>query len=216
LWSDLSPVDWLIRKMGQNLHMQTATWLVSRELTKAAGPWDTKMLADDDGEYFCRVLLASNGVRFVPEAKVYYRELGAASLSYIGFSSKKLDAQWASMKAHVRYLRSLEESERVRAACVQYLQNWMVFFFPERPDIFDEAAVLAKTLGGKLNAPIFSWKYAWIKAVFGVHAAKRVQVSLPRAKWAVITWWDGLLFRMENRDLAREQFVSASAEHTEH
>src|SRR4030095_8874403 len=28
LWCDLSPVEWLLRKMGQNLHMQTATWLV--------------------------------------------------------------------------------------------------------------------------------------------------------------------------------------------
>ena len=32
--------------------MQTATWLVSRELTEAAGPWDTRLLGDDDGEYF--------------------------------------------------------------------------------------------------------------------------------------------------------------------
>jgi glycosyltransferase involved in cell wall biosynthesis len=41
LWSDLSPKEWLLRKMGQNLYMQTATWLVSRELTIAAAPWET-------------------------------------------------------------------------------------------------------------------------------------------------------------------------------
>src|SRR5271165_944261 len=33
LCQDLSPVEWLLRKMGENLHMQTATWLTSRELT---------------------------------------------------------------------------------------------------------------------------------------------------------------------------------------
>ena len=65
LWCDLSPVEWLLRKLSQNLHMQTATWLVSRDLTDAAGPWDTRLLSDDDGEYFCRVILASNGTRFV-------------------------------------------------------------------------------------------------------------------------------------------------------
>ena len=53
--------------------MQTATWLVSRELAEAAGPWDTRLLGDDDGEFFCRVLLASEGTRFVKESKVYYR-----------------------------------------------------------------------------------------------------------------------------------------------
>ena len=44
LWCDLSPVEWLMRKMGQNLYMQTASWLVSRELTEAAGPWDTTVV----------------------------------------------------------------------------------------------------------------------------------------------------------------------------
>jgi len=202
LWADLSPADWLIRKMGQNLHMQTATWLVSRELTEAAGPWNTKLLGDDDGEYFCRVLLASNGVRFVPEAKVYYRAAGTTSLSYIGHSNKKLDAQWISMKAHIGYLQSLEESDRVRAACVQFLQNWMVFFYPSRKDIFEEASQMARDMGGQLRVPPMSWKYSWIKVIFGVHAAKRVQVLGPRLKWSVIRWWDKVLFRMENRDLA--------------
>ena len=73
LWQDLSPVDWLIKKMSENLHMQTATWLTSRELVEAAGPWDTRLLSDDDGEYFCRVLRASTGTHFVKEAKVFYR-----------------------------------------------------------------------------------------------------------------------------------------------
>ena len=53
LWADLPPVEWLIRKMAQNLHMQTATWLVSRELTEAAGPWNTRLL----GRRRWRVLL---------------------------------------------------------------------------------------------------------------------------------------------------------------
>src|SRR6266478_7961145 len=73
LWQDLSPVEWLLRKMGENLHMQNATWLVSREIAEAAGPWDTSLHYDQDGEYFARVLLASAGTRFVPEGRVFYR-----------------------------------------------------------------------------------------------------------------------------------------------
>ena len=73
LWQDLTPVEWLLRKMGDDQHMQTATWLTSRELAEAAGSWDTRLLSDDDAEYFCRVLLSSKGIHFVPEARVYYR-----------------------------------------------------------------------------------------------------------------------------------------------
>ena len=54
--------------MACNVHMQTDNWLVSRELTDAAGPWDAKLFRDNDGEYFCRIILESDGIRFIPEA----------------------------------------------------------------------------------------------------------------------------------------------------
>ena len=198
LWCDLPPVEWLIRKMGENLHMQTATWLVSREITETAGPWDTRLLGDDDGEYFCRVLLQSEGISFVPEAKVYYRATGSSSLSYIGRSGRKMEAQWRSMLLHMEYLRSLEDSPRVRAACVRYLQNWMPFFYPDRLDIFQQAHDMARNLGGKLVAPPLSWKYAWIRAVFGWDLARRAQVCLPKLKWSLVRSWDKTLHRIQS------------------
>ena len=202
LWCDLSPVEWLLRKMERNLHMQTATWLVSRHLTEAAGQWNTLLLGDDDGEYFCRVLLASDGVRFVPGAKVYYRQPGSNSLSYVGLSERKMLAQWTSMELHVDYIRSLEDSSRVRAACVKYLQNWFGAFYPERPDLIAKARELATELGGSLEEPRLSWKYSWIRSLLGWHVAKRVQVALPAAKWAVLRAWDRTLFRIGDRSSA--------------
>ena len=184
LWADLPPADWLVHKLGKNLHMQTATWLTSRALAEAAGPWNPAMWIDDDGEYFCRVLLQSRGVTFVPEAKVYYRMTDQHRLSLIGMSDRKKDAMLASMRAHVAALRSLEESERAGAACLQYLQNWLGAFYPERPDIVHALEELAGELGGTLTPPRLSWKYAWIKALMGWDAAKRAQQYLPylRAK----------------------------------
>lgn len=202
LWTDLSPTEWLVRKMGQDLFMQTACWLVSREVTEKAGPWDTRLLGDDDGEYFCRVLLASDEARFVPEAKVYYRASGPSSLSYIGHSDKKMVAQWRSMELHIEYIRSLEESERVRKACVNYLQNWLVFFYPSRPDLMKHAEEMARSLGGQLHVPRLSWKYYWIQALFGLSVAKRAQVALPRIRWSLQRSWDRTMFCLEGRKLA--------------
>jgi glycosyltransferase involved in cell wall biosynthesis len=199
LWHDLLPAEWLMRKMENNTYMQTATWLVSRELAEAAGPWDTRLLGDDDGEFFCRVLLASEGTRFVKDAKVYYRQAGAGSLSYVGFSNRKLEAQWISMKLHIKYLRSLQDDKRARAACVTYIQNWMPFFYPERLDIYREAEELARVLGEELKVPPLSWKYLWIAALFGRQRAKQAQVVLPRIKWSLIRRWDQALFEIEGR-----------------
>jgi glycosyltransferase involved in cell wall biosynthesis len=201
LWQDLSRAEWLMRKMEHNTYMQTATWLVSRELAIQAGPWDTRLLGDDDGEFFCRVLLASEGTRFVPDAKVYYRQAGTGSLSYIGFSNRKLEAQWISMKLHIKYLTSLQDDARARAACVTYIQNWMTFFYPERMDIFHEAEELAKNLDGKLIPPPLSWKYSWIDKLFGRRLAKRAQVLLPRIKWSLIRSWDKALFQLQGSKL---------------
>ena len=206
LWSDLVPRDWLVRKMGLNLYMQTATWLVSRELAVAAGPWDTRMLGDDDGEYFCRVLLASERVRFVPDAKVYYRTAGPGSLSYIGGSDRKREAQWLSMQLHMKYLLTLEESEETRAACVTFLQNWMIFFYPERPDVFKMANEKAKSLGGELRTPKPSWKYAWIQSIFGPRIAWMAQGHLSRIKLWVVMFGDKVLYHLD-----RPSFVSTQA-----
>lgn len=202
LWEDLSRAEWLMRKMERNTYMQTATWLVSRELAEAAGPWDTRLLGDDDGEFFCRVLLASDGTRFVKESKVYYRDAGVSSLSYIANSNRKLEAQWTSMNLHIGYLRSLVDDARARAACVTYLQNWMMFFYPGRLDIFRQAEDLAKSLGGELQIPRLSWKYSWIEPIFGRSQARRAQIVLPRIKWSLVRGWDKTLFRLENRKLA--------------
>jgi glycosyltransferase involved in cell wall biosynthesis len=199
LWHDLSPVEWLLRKMGQNLHMQTATWLTSRELAEAAGLWDTRLLSDDDGEYFCRVLLASEGTRFVPEAKVFYRLAGSGRLSHIGMSDRKRDAMLASMKLHIRYIQSLEESERVRNACLAYLRTWYQNFYPERPDLVTELQEMAADLRGSLEVPRLGWKYAWLEPLLGRKAAKRMQMTLPELKSSMFNTWDKAMYKLETR-----------------
>lgn len=200
LWEDLSPTEWLYRKLAHNLHMQPATWLVSRQLSEAAGPWDQRLSLDDDGEYFCRVLLASDGVRFVPEARVYYRRSGFSSLSNVDRSDKKLESLCLSMKLHVAYLRSLEDSERVRSACLDYLQRWLVYFYPKRLDLAKELQELAASLGGKLADPRLSWKYDWIRKTLGWDMTRRAQTYLPQLKWLVVRSWDKTRFRMESRN----------------
>jgi glycosyltransferase involved in cell wall biosynthesis len=213
LWRDLSPTEWLLRKMSGNLHMQTATWLVSRELTEAAGPWDPRLLVDDDGEYFCRVLLQSDGVRFVREGGVYYRMIGSNRVSYIGRSSGKMEAQLRSMRLHIRYLLSLEDSDRSRAACLTYLQTWVMGFYPDRPDLVKEAEALAADLGGRLDVPTLSWKYDWVRRLFGWSAAQTARFTVRELKWSLLREWDRTLRRFEGQAAAAGSRVGGKAEH---
>jgi len=204
LWRDLSPLDFLLLKLGRKVFMQTATWLVSRQLTQAAGPWDASLLSDDDGEYFCRVLLASDYIKFARDAHVYYRSVGSGSLSYVGRSNLKLEALWRSMQLHMRYIRSLEDSERVRAACVTYLQHYMLDFYPFRLDLVERMQDTARHLGGQLRTPQLPWKYAWIKSVCGWTVARHAQWFCPALKWSILRTIDKLVFRIMHSGLTMD------------
>jgi len=199
LCEDLTVIEWLLRKMSENLHMQTATWLTSRELCEAAGPWDRRLMSDDDGEYFCRVLLAAERTRFVPGTGVYYRLSPVGRLSHIGTSNQKKNAMLLSMKLHMRYLRSLEDSERVRKTCLAYMQNWYDCFFPERPDIVAELQALAAELQGSLELPRLRGKYAWMEPILGRRTARLIQDRLPEFKASCIRKYDKTMFGLSRR-----------------
>jgi glycosyltransferase involved in cell wall biosynthesis len=199
LWEDLTPVEWLLRSMGQNLPMQNSTWLVSRELAEAAGPWDEKLWYDQDGDYYSRVLVASIGTRFVAEARMFHRVIGTSQMSNVGNSDRKRESLLHSLRRHIQLLRSLEESERVRKACLAYLQTWYGHFYPDRPDLVAELQALAAQLHGRLEEPRLHWKYAWMKPVFGRKAAKWAERTIPNFKLSLLREWDKRMFKLEAR-----------------
>ncbi|HEY1788147.1 MAG TPA: glycosyltransferase family A protein [Verrucomicrobiae bacterium] len=197
LWENLAPAEWLFRKLGENLFMPPQTWLVSRELTEAAGRWDERLSLDDDGEYFSRVVIASKRICFVPGAKVFYRAAGSGSLSDVDQSKRKLESLWLSLQLQIRRLQQLEDSERTRAACVIFLENWLKFFYPWRLDIVEEAQQLAESLGGHLSIPRLRRKYAWIEKFSNRRTAARVEEFVPNLRANLARFWDRSMFQFE-------------------
>jgi glycosyltransferase involved in cell wall biosynthesis len=207
LCQDLAPTDWLIRKMGEHEHMQTATWLVSRGTTDAAGPWNGKLISDDDGEYFCRVLLNTDQVIFTPESKVYYRRAGLNSWGSLGQSDRKLEAQWLSMQLHIQYLLSLENSERTLQASIKYLNTWILDFYSTRPDLSNTIKKFALDLGGNINPPHLKSKWKSIELLFGYTRAKYIVQKLRNIRSATMHNWDKAMYSINfgNGTIATDQ-----------
>jgi len=63
-------------------------WLTPRILIDKAGLWNEKLSVDDDGEFFCRVLSKSKGIRYAGKAINYYRKFEQQP----SLSSKKTEA----------------------------------------------------------------------------------------------------------------------------
>lgn len=191
LWRDLDPVEWMVGKLQSNAYMASSAWLVSRRLTEAAGPWDVEQLRDNDGEYFCRVVLASERVRFVPEAKVYCRVAGLGSLSSVG-SDAKLDSTLRAIRLYAERLRAIEDSPRTRSASVQCIQDYIVHF-AERPDLVAAAQRLARELGGEVELPLPSWKHRWARRLFGARGARQMRAVSAGVRFWTAKSWDRLL-----------------------
>ena len=105
-----------------NLHMQT-DGPVSRELSMAAGPWDTRLWRTTTGSIF----VSDSGQRphrlSLRHDPVPYG--GFTSVSYIGGSNKKLESLFLSMTLHMHYLRSIGTANG-RVTCVNYIRTWLL------------------------------------------------------------------------------------------
>ncbi len=135
LWKDLGPIEWLTTSLGFGLMMHPAAWLVSRKLTAMAGPWNNGLSLNDDGEYFCRVVAASELVKFCNEARSYYRVGNPSSLSF-QLSRNSISAYVLSIDLCKGHLLALEDSAKTRQACVDMYSQLIAELAPKRRNLF--------------------------------------------------------------------------------
>lgn len=197
LWCDLSPVDWFLRKFNDHVFMIPPAWLVSRRLTEEVGPWDERLTLDDDGEYFSRLVAACDIVRFVPEAASFYRQANIHSLSKT-YTYRACRSLLLSKRLSIRYLLDLEDSDRTRAAAIEFLQWGMICFFPEKTELLKELDEFSAELGGSLSPPRLSRKYFLVRKIFGWKTAKNLALTLPQYKRRLFIACDRFMHLLEN------------------
>ena len=191
LYQDLTPAGYFFIKFSDDTFLQPSSWLVSRELSEIAGPWWELRSPDDDGEYFCRVVAASQGIRFVPEAICYWRIGNKLSFSNSWRrSDASLQALFLSIVRCIAHYRKLEDSEKSRAACVAFLQNRLIYFYPDSPYIVQLMSDLAEELGGVIRPPALKLQYRYMKAVFGWSATKQSMFASGEFKDLMRRLWD--------------------------
>jgi glycosyltransferase involved in cell wall biosynthesis len=183
LWKDLKPVEWIMIKFNENAWMNPASWLVSRKLTEEAGTWDERLSTsgDDDGEYICRIVARSEKVKFVKDAKSYYREGNYGSLS-----GRRSDTAFESLvlstQLSIEHLLSLEDSEKTRTACLMLLENRLWHFYPDKKELIKKLEAIAQTIGGNMLELRETRKYLFIGKYFGFNTAKRLRNIIYKSK----------------------------------
>jgi glycosyltransferase involved in cell wall biosynthesis len=198
LWQDLDPLQWILNRFIDYAWMSQSVWLVSRRLSNMAGPWDERLSLNDDGEYFLRVVAASEKVKFVPKSNCYYRAGNYGSQSKMR-SDKSLESLLLSVSLSISYLLSLEDSERTRGACLIFLENILWYFYPGKKELQIKVHNLAKQFGVERLNMRESRKYLLVGKIFGWHTAKIIRNILYGPKIFASRNLDRLFYILDSR-----------------
>lgn len=181
LLADAAPVDWLVQKYRGHRMMHPAAWLVSRQLLDVAGNWDERLSLNDDGEFFDRLMLKSDGVRHLAGARSFYRSNIGGSLSS-AVSRKAAESALLALRLCTERLLTAEDSLRTRVACATQMQLFAYQFYPRQRDLAEEALRETHRLGA-VSVPLPGGKNLQrIAKIVGWKLARRLQNQLYNAR----------------------------------
>ncbi|MBO6517691.1 MAG: glycosyltransferase family 2 protein [Bacteroidia bacterium] len=127
--------------------IQTSCWLTSRELVTAAGPWneDLEKNPNDDGEFFCRVVLKASELVYTPEGAVLYRR----PLSQNASQSKSTTSVESILRSYQSYeaILDFDSSERTKKGLSNMYLLFIYNYFNNFPKLAKEAEDSIKRLG---------------------------------------------------------------------
>lgn len=177
VFRDFSPTDFLVLAAQTGAMMHPSAWLVPRAVADSAGPWNESLSLNDDGEYFCRVLLAGAGIAFCADSSAlsFYRSGVPGSLSQ-QCNDRARHSQYCSIELITTHLLSAENSARTRQAAANYFQRFVQDFFPAPADLIAQAeAKVAQFGGATLDRPPMGPKTAALARLIGWRNARRLK-----------------------------------------
>ena len=152
VWAIQNPIDWCLQSwMGEGM-MIPGCWLIPKPIIDKAGLWDERLSLHDDGEFMCRVLLASKGNVFVENTVVYYRQV-ASSLSRQNQSYRAAKSALEVCESYRKQVLFVKDGPRVRQALVNNYRRFMYEFHPKHKDLLQQARQSIQTLDVK-NLPL--------------------------------------------------------------
>ena len=184
VWRDMDPIRWLAEAWtGGGPMMQAGIWLIPRVIAQRAGPWDERLSLINDFEYFTRVLLASEGVRFCDGARLYYRSGNPGSLASTR-SPNAWQSALLSIQLGTRALLDREDTPETRHACADIFQGLAFDAFLEDAGVSRAAERAAADLGGSQIRMDGGQVFRVLERALGWKTAKRIKRAAYRAGYA--------------------------------
>jgi glycosyltransferase involved in cell wall biosynthesis len=179
-----NPVDFLIKLYAGNEIMpgyggmiQPNTWLAPRNLIEKAGPWNEKLSLDDDGEFFCRVVLAAEGIKFSAGGFNYYRKFSRRQSLSAQKNRKSVESAILAMELKLKHLKIKTNDPIIDRIFSRHYWWTGVIAYPQFKSLSKYCIKKAKELGytgekynggpaGHLLTKFTGWKIARMVAYY--------------------------------------------------
>ena len=172
VWNIQNPIDWCLQSWMGGGMMALSGWLMPKAVIEKAGLWDERLSLHDDGEFICRVLLASKGNVFVENTVVYYRQQDN-SLSKDHKSKKAAESALLVYKSYQQQILKFQDSKLTRRALARNFSRFIYEYYPAHAQSIKEAYREINELGVKpplVGSPSFKL----IQRIVGFKLAMRL------------------------------------------
>ena len=178
------PIDFLLKLYsghevmpGYGGMVQPNAWLTPMNLIEKAGLWKEYRCPDDDGEFFCRVILASEGIKFSPVGINYYRKFRSGN-SLSGQKNKEsIESVIESINLKYSYMKAKTNDPILDKVFARHYWWTGVLAYPRFMSLSSYCIKKAKQFGytgqkyvggpgGYMVAAMFGWKTARLMSYY--------------------------------------------------
>ena len=182
IYSTDDPADFLINLWGgngQSNFIQTNSWLVPRSVIEISGGWREYRCPDDDGEFFARVLLASEGIVHVPEVYNYYRRTPGENKLSQNSNNHYVENVLLTIGLKYKYLKARTNDERLGNAFAKQYLDFAVHQYPQHKDLSEEAYTKYHQLKTEAGLPVLGGRFIeLVKSMLGWKTARLLKYYL--------------------------------------
>jgi glycosyltransferase involved in cell wall biosynthesis len=142
-----NPIECLIDSWNGGEMTAQHCWLTPRNTLLKAGKWNEMLDANQDGEFFCRVLLNAKYIKFASTI-VYYRITPNSITKQL--SPKKYESILISYELYINHIKEKKILvQKMKTALASNFSSFYLFTFPNCPDLLVKAEDNVKQLGFK-------------------------------------------------------------------
>jgi len=174
------PVHFLTNLLGgyqnKGSMIQTNAWLCPAAVLREAGPWSEFYSPDDDGEYFCRVILASKGVIVSNNCFNYYRKYRHHHSLAAQKNREALQGKFKSFLLKKQFLLQASQEKAAMKALANSAMPLALEAYLVDKQLTGQILAEIKELGGTDYVPVLGGSIIeTIKHIFGWKTARRLQ-----------------------------------------